>query len=74
MAEIVPEAPTSIGATDAARAGMGGAFFDHDGEPYVWREPWDPSIQQDLITFEHLEGTITNSDLEQAAIGPSPPS
>ena len=67
LAEIVPEAPTSIGATDAAKAGMGGVFFDHEGKPFVWREEFPPEIQQELITFE-TDGTITNSDLEQAAV------
>ena len=66
LAEIVAEAPSSIGATDAARAGMGGVFFDHEGTPFVWRHPFDDDIQDDLITFENPDGTITNSDLEQA--------
>ena len=36
LAEIVPEAPHFVGATDAAKAGMGGVFFDPSGQGYVW--------------------------------------
>ena len=68
LAEIVAEAPSSIGATDAALAGMGGVFFDHDEQPLVWRHPWDQGLQQELITFENPSGSITNSDFEQAAV------
>ena len=31
LSEIVPEDPIFMGATDAAKAGMGGVFFDHTG-------------------------------------------
>ena len=68
LAEIVAEAPSSIGATDAARAGMGGIFFDHEGRPFVWRHPFNEDLQKDLITFENPDGTITNSDFEQATV------
>ena len=40
----------------------------NEGKPFVWRHPFDADIQDDLITFEKLDGTITNSDLEQAAV------
>jgi hypothetical protein len=66
LAEIVPQEPSFLGATDAAKAGMGGIFYDHQGTPYVWRQPFPEDIQQDLVSFNNPKGTITNSDLEQA--------
>jgi hypothetical protein len=68
LAEIVPELPHLLGATDAAKAGMGGVYFDHTGQGYWWREPFPDRVQRCLATFEHPHGTITNSDLEQAAL------
>ena len=68
LAEIVPQEPSALGATDAAKPGMGGIFYDHTGQPYVWRQPFPPDIQADLVSKDHLSGRITNSDLEQAAL------
>ena len=36
LAEIVPQEPSFLGATDAAKMGMGGVFCDHTGQAYVW--------------------------------------
>ena len=66
LAEIVPQEPSFLGTTDAAKAGMGGVFYDHQGTPYVWRQPFPEDIQRNLVSFENPQGTITNSDLEQA--------
>ena len=68
LAEIVPERPRLLGATDAARQGMGGVFFEASGKAYVWRYPFPQDVQDALITAENPEGTITNSDLEQAGL------
>ena len=68
LAEIVPQEPTLLGTTDAAKAGMGGIFYDSTGKPYVWRFPFPADIQRDLVSYDNPKGIITNSDLEQAGI------
>ena len=68
LAEIVPQDPNLLGATDAAKPGMGGVYFDATGAAYVWRQPFSPDIQRRLVSFDNPRGTITNSDLEQAGL------
>jgi hypothetical protein len=68
LAELVPQQPTLLGATDAARAGMGGMYFDHTGQGFYWRHPFPEDVQASLITADNPNGHITNSDLEQAAL------
>jgi hypothetical protein len=68
LAEIVPQAPTLLGATDAAKPGMGGVYFDSEGHSFVWRAPFPPVVQRRLVSFDNLSGDITNSDLEHAAL------
>ena len=68
LAEIVPQEPTLVGATDAAKAGMGGVYYDSDGTPYVWRQPFPDKVQRRLVSADNRSGTITNSDLEQAGL------
>ena len=68
LAEIVPQEPTLLGATDAAKAGMGGVFFDADGQPFVWRQPFSQEVQDNLVSSDNPKGAITNSDLEQAGL------
>ena len=68
LAEIIPQAPSFYGATDAAKAGMGGVFFDHTGQPYLWREPFPLDIQNSIVSTSNPTGTITNSDLEHAGL------
>ena len=36
LTEIVPQQPTLLGATDAAKPGMGGVFFNSFSHPHVW--------------------------------------
>ena len=70
MAEIVPTHPLYVGCCDAALAGMGGVWFPSNNPyyphhpPYVWRTPFPPQIQCELITTTNPSGTITNSNLE----------
>ena len=68
IAEIVPQEPTMLGATDAAKAGMGGIFYDPSGTPHVWRHPFPADVQRRLISADTPAGDITNSDLEHAAL------
>ena len=66
LAEIVPQKPTYQGATDAAKAGMGGIFFDPSGQGYLWRYPFPLAVQERLVSADNPTGDVTNSDLEQA--------
>ena len=65
LAEIVQRLPTDIGFTDSSGLGAGGVWIDpnKDGRNYVWRLPWPEDIT-DLLSFDNLQGRITNPDLE----------
>ena len=68
ISEIIATQPSIIGACDAAGTGMGGVFFvpSKSGQiqPYLWRQPFSKLIQDQLVSFNNPNGTITNSDLE----------
>ncbi len=68
LAEIVPQEPSLLGATDAAKAGMGGVYFDATGQPCVWRHPFPDDVQRDLVSQANPTGRVTNSDLEHAGL------
>jgi hypothetical protein len=68
LAEVVPQAPSLLGTTDAAKVGMGGVYFDASGQGYVWRFPFPEDIQSQLISKANPSGRITNSNLEQAGL------
>ncbi len=68
LAEIIPQEPSYLGATDAAKAGMGGVFYDSSGQGYIWRFPFPLEVQRQLVSVENPAGRITNSDLEQCGI------
>jgi hypothetical protein len=64
---MVPRLPDIVAATDASRIGMGG-FWATENANYLWRAPFTPAITQALITAQNTTGTVTNSDLELAAL------
>ena len=68
LAEIIPQDPSFVGTTDAAKAGMGGVIFDALGHSYFWRYPFPPEVQQRLVSADNPHGDITNSDLEHAGV------
>jgi hypothetical protein len=68
LAEVVPQIPSLVGTTDAAKAGMGGVYFDAHGQGYVWLHPFPKEVQSRLVSTENPAGTVTNSDLEQAGL------
>ncbi len=68
LAEIVPQEPTLLGATDAAKMGMGGVYFDAEGNSFLWRQPFADEISSRLVSTDNPEGSVTNSDLEQAGL------
>jgi hypothetical protein len=71
LAELVPTAPSDIGASDACRVGMGGVWFDaldSTSPPILWRQRFPQRLSQALITAENPSGTISISDLELAGV------
>ena len=68
LAELVPQEPTLLGTTDAAKMGMGGVYYDPHGTAYVWRAPFPLEVQARLVSSSNRAGDVTNSDLEHAGI------
>ena len=70
LQELVPTTPSYIGACDACQVGMGGVWFDREGQhpPLVWRQPFASHVAKSLVTAAHRAGTISISDLELAGI------
>ena len=58
LAEIVPEDPKCLGATDAAKPGMGGVYFLPEEGPCVWRLPFPKEVQRRLVSWENPKGDI----------------
>ncbi len=70
IAELLPQAPSLVGASDAAKQGMGGVWLADTQAPLhppiLWRVPFPDHIQKALVSTKNPTGTITNSDLELA--------
>ena len=67
LPELIPTAPSDVGACDACRHGMGGVWFDAldpTAAPIVWRQAFPSKVSSALITSDHRKGTISISDLE----------
>jgi hypothetical protein len=67
--ELIPGDPARIGACDAAKTGMGGVWFTHEGKALLWGQPFADDIQKRLVSYKSYKnprGDITNSDLELA--------
>jgi hypothetical protein len=67
---LVSDWPHIIGVTDASKHGVGGIIV---GErmalpPTVFRLAWPDTIKHDLNSADNRTGSITNSDLELAAL------
>jgi hypothetical protein len=69
IAELVPDEPWCLGASDASGDGMGGVWLS-DGEvgPILWRERFPTTVTNDLVSSKNRGGTITNSDLELSGV------
>jgi hypothetical protein len=71
---LVPRAPDIVAASDTSKQGMGGfAILPHHDLPseysYIaWRAPFPEYIQSAMVSAINPTGSITNSDLELAAI------
>ena len=71
LAELVPTAPSDVGACDACQQGMGGVWFDAldpTAAPIVWRQPSPPHVSASLVTFDNPTGTVSISDLELTGV------
>ena len=68
--ELVVHDPGYIGYCDASKLGAGGVWLAgiRALSPVVWRVEWPPDIQQNVVSFDNPNGTITNSDLEMAGM------
>ena len=68
--EIIDSDPAFLGTVDACGVGMGGVWLDAAARhpPILWRHPFTPEIVALLISADRPQGSITNSDLEQAAL------
>jgi hypothetical protein len=68
----VPQPPSFLGTVDANGAGIGGAWLPTPStatcRPIIFRLPFPSYIQNRLVTASNPNGTLTNSDLELAAL------
>ena len=62
--------PDIVGVTDASKEGVGGVIFGEASitTPVVFRFQWPKEIQDDIRSCVNPTGSITNSDLEMAAL------
>jgi hypothetical protein len=72
VSETVPDVkPSTRGAADASKKGMGGVHFvpTRDGSvlPLLWRASWPLSVQNRLVYHDNQSGDVNNSELELAA-------
>jgi hypothetical protein len=73
IAEVIPDStPATRGACDTSGQGLGGVHFIplHTGQvlPILWRRHWPADVPSRLVSSTNTHGTITNSELELAAI------
>jgi hypothetical protein len=68
--ELVPDDDHYVGYCDACAAGAGGVWFSGDLplEPRVWRVAFPSDISSQVVADSNPTGTLTNSDLEMAAV------
>jgi hypothetical protein len=63
VSELVEYEPDLAGTCDASSAGAGGLWIGYGIQPAVWRVEWPADIVE-----LYKQGTLTNSDLEMAAV------
>ena len=70
LAEIVCRELTHIGLCDALGLGAVGVWLDpaRTGQNLVWRHLWPPDIITILVSLTNPQGTVTNSELDLAAL------
>jgi hypothetical protein len=71
IAELLPQAPSRIGASDSSVTGMGGIHFipqpDRSIKPCIWNQLLPAEVTTRLVTGANPSGDIIISDLELAA-------
>ena len=67
---LLPDAPHYIGYCDASAFGAGGVWFSGTCPlpETVWRLQWPQDISAAVVSESNPAGTLTNSDLEMAAV------
>jgi hypothetical protein len=72
IASLVPRPPHYIGSVDASGFGVGGFWVPTSigalTRPLLFRYPFPPYIQQQLVSASNTSGTLNNSEFELAAI------
>ena len=71
LAELVPTAPSDIGACDACQVGMGGVWFDALDDrtpPILWRQRFPVHVANDLVTSDNPLGSLSISDFELTGV------
>ena len=70
LPELVPTAPSRIGACDASQVGMGGVWLATNpaSAPVVWRQRFSPRVASALVTANNRRGTLSILDLELTGI------
>jgi hypothetical protein len=72
IAALVPQAPSYIGAVNASGTGCGGFWlpskYGHLPQPIAFRLRFPNHIAAQLVSASNPKGSITNSDLELAAL------
>jgi hypothetical protein len=68
--ELIVNKPGYIGYCDASKLGTGGVWLSGHFHlaPVVWRLEWPEDIRRMVVSYDNPNGTITNSDLEMAAM------
>ena len=68
--QLVDGYPDFLGYSDACKLGCGGIWMGitEDIGYIVWRVEFPQDIQNELVTWSNLDGTITISDLELAGM------
>jgi hypothetical protein len=72
ISETVPDVnPSTRGAADASKKGMGGVHFvptrDVSVLPLLWWASWPLSVQNRLVSHDNQSGDVNNSELELTA-------
>ena len=62
--------PSYQGFVDASKWGVGGVWFGGSQPlaPFVWFQDWEPSVQQQLISDDNPNGSLSISNLELCGI------
>ena len=69
--ELVPQPAEYIGYVDASKTAVGGVWTNGTKtltQQWVWRLEWPMEIQQQLVSANNKQGTLSINDLEMAGV------